>query len=117
ALAIREPAQLAGFRRAFDPGGVIEPRVVARAYLAIVRWHRGQPDQALAEIASARDVARSLDNPYLTVVADAFGAMVHLGRREVAQVAEVSQRQIALARQHGFTQWAALGAILAGWAR
>jgi len=117
ALAIREPAQLAGFRRAFDPGGVIEPRVVARVYLAIVRWHRGQPDQALAEIASACDVARSLDNPYLTVVADAFGALVHLARREVAQLAEVSHRQIALARQHGFTQWAALGAILAGWAR
>ncbi len=116
-LASHDPTQLAAFRRTFDPAGVIEPRVVARAYLAIVRWHRGHPDDAVAEIATARDVALALDNPYLTVVAEAFGAMIHHARREVELTAEAASRQIALARQHGFPQWAALGAVLTGWTR
>lgn len=116
-LGSRDPADLAAFRRAFDPAGVIEPRVIARSYLAIVRWHRGRPDDALTEIARAREVARRLDNPYLAVVAGSFGAMTHLARREVAQVADLAQRQIGLAAQHGFAQWAAMGVVLAGWAR
>jgi len=117
ALAIHDPAHLAAFRRAFDPGGVIEPRVVARVYLAMVRWHRGHLDAAVTEIATARDVASELDNPYLAVVAESFGALVHLARREVAQVSTMAHRQIALARQHGFEHWTALGEVLAGWAR
>src|SRR5262249_5063503 len=117
ALAIHDPAHLAAFRRAFDPGGVIEPRVVARAYLAMVRWHRGHPDAALAEIATARDVALELDNPYLAVVAESFGALVPLASRDVAWVSTIAQRQITFAQQHGFAHWTALGEVLAGWAR
>ena len=111
-----DPERARPYRALFDLAGLIEPRVTCAVYGAILSCMRGQLDRALAEIETGRRVADELANAYAQVTASAFGAMVHESRREPAAVAERAVEVLALARQHGFPQWAGLAMALRGWA-
>ena len=111
-----DPERARPYRAMFDLAGLIEPRVTCAVYGAILSCMRGHLDRALVEIDTGRRVANELASAYAQVTASAFGAMVHESRREPAAVAERAVEVLALARQHGFPQWAGLAMALRGWA-
>jgi predicted ATPase len=115
-LSVYDPERARPYRAMFDLAGLIEPRVTCAVYGAILSCMRGRLDRALAEIETGRRVANELTNAYALVTASAFAAMVYESRREPAAVAERAAEALAMARQHGFPQWAGLAMALRGWA-
>ncbi len=114
--SVYDPERARPYRALFDLAGLIEPRVTCAVYGAILSCMRGHLDRALTEIETGRRVANELANAYAQVTASAFAAMVHESRREPAAVAERAGEALAMARQHGFPQWAGLAMALRGWA-
>src|SRR5262249_9775886 len=114
--SVYDPERARPYRAMFDLAGLIEPRVTCAVYGAILSCMRGHLDRALIEIETGRRVANELASAYAQVTASAFAAMVYESRREPAAVAERAGEALAMARQHGFPQWAGLALALRGWA-
>jgi len=83
--------------------------VSAFLVLSWALWHRGYPDQS----ARAADRALAL-NRHADTLAMAGRAAVFA--RDVATARACSNDCVALASEHGFAQYAAVGRILQGWA-
>jgi adenylate cyclase len=115
-MSLYDPERARPYRALFDLAGLIEPRVTCAVYGAILSCMLGQLDRALEEIEMGRRVANDLANAYAQVTASAFAAMVYESRREPAAVAACAGEALAMARQHGFPQWAGLAMALRGWA-
>jgi class 3 adenylate cyclase/predicted ATPase len=98
------------FRIGNDPG------VACRTYAAVTLWLLGYPDQALAHIHKALALARELSHPFSLAWARSMAALVSQLCRDVPAVHEQAEAAIALSTEQGFTQWAALGTSLRGWA-
>jgi predicted ATPase len=98
------------FRLGHDPG------VACRAFAAWTLWLLGYPDQALARLHEALALAHELSHPYSLAWARCRVAFVSQFRRDVPAVHEQAEATIALSTEQGFTQWAALGTSLRGWA-
>jgi class 3 adenylate cyclase/predicted ATPase len=94
-----------------------DPGVSCRAYAARTLWLLGYPAQALIRIHEALALAHALGQPYSLTFAQATAAWVAQWRRDVPAVQAQAEAAIALATTHGFSQWAAMGMILQGWAR
>ena len=105
------------FRSLFDRVGLVEPQVACAAYRALISCARGLLDRGRDTIEDGRRIARATGNAYALVTAEGFAAMVHQSRQEPATAEERATATIALAQEHGFPQWAGLGAVLRGWAR
>jgi predicted ATPase len=91
-----------------------DPRVHCLANVAEVLWLRGYPDQALQHSQEAYTVAQRLAHPYSQVVALASATLVHSWRGEHRGAVELAEALIALAREHGFPHWLAVGTIRRG---
>jgi predicted ATPase/class 3 adenylate cyclase len=98
------------FRIGQDPG------VVCRAYAAWTLWLLGYPEQALGHIHEALALAHAQAHPYGLASARAYAAMVSQVRRDVPAVHEHAEAAVTLATEQGFTQRAAAGTSLRGWA-
>jgi predicted ATPase len=98
------------FRMGQDPG------VACRVGAATTLWLLGYPAQALAHVHNALTLAHELSHPYSLAVARWWAALVSQLRRDVPAVHEQAEAVVALSTEQGFTQWAANGAILRGWA-
>jgi class 3 adenylate cyclase/predicted ATPase len=90
--------------------------VVCLSYAAITLWYRGFPDQALERSREAVALARELAHPFSLAYALTFMAWIHLSRREASAAQEWAEALIALATEHGFPFWLALGMLQRGWA-
>jgi predicted ATPase len=98
------------FRMGNDPG------VSCRANAAMTLWLLGYPAQALACLHDAVALAHELSHPITLAWARCWAAVVSQFRRDVPTVYEQAEAAIALSTEQGFTQWAALGTSLRGWA-
>ena len=98
------------FRIGQDPG------VGCRVYAAWTLWLLGYPEQALIRLHEALALAHALSHPYSLAFARWLGGHCLAVLPRCAAVHEQAEAAVALATEQGFTQWAALGMSLRGWA-
>jgi predicted ATPase len=98
------------FRMGQDPG------VACRIHAAMALWVLGYPAQALARIHEALTLAHALSHPFSLAYAQWLAAVVSQWRRDVSAVHEQAEAAVTLSTEQGFTQWAAQGTSLRGWA-
>jgi predicted ATPase/class 3 adenylate cyclase len=98
------------FRMGQDPG------VGCRAFVAQTLWLLGYPEQALARLHEALALAHELSHPFSLAYAQCLAACVAQFRRDVPAAHEHAEATVALSTKQGFTQWAAMGRSLHGWA-
>ena len=79
-------------------------------------WHRGYPDQSARAADRALALSRQLGHAHTLAHALGLAGRAAVFARDVATVHAHSNDCVALASEHGFTFWAALGRILQGWA-
>jgi predicted ATPase len=92
----------------------IEPGIFCRCELARTLTMRGFPDQGLQYARTAVAEARALEHPQPLAFAMLFSTIIHLARREPAQVCRVFDELAALCRAHGIAQELQWGAPLRG---
>jgi len=90
--------------------------VACRAFAAWTLWLLGYPEQALARLHETLALAHELSHPYSLAFAQSVAAIVSQFRRDVPGVYEQAEAAVVLATERGFTQWAAWGTCLRGWA-
>jgi predicted ATPase len=101
-------------RSLFHQAG-IHPHVNSQAYLGIVLFCLGYPDQALAQSSAAIAEAGRLAHPPTLAMSLTVGAvLLLLVGDDVALSAQVDQL-VAVATEQGFSHWRAQGAIYRGW--
>jgi predicted ATPase len=98
------------FRMGQDPG------VACRIHTAMALWLLGYPAQALARVHEALALAHALSHPFSLAYAQWLAAVVSQWRRDVSAVHEQAEAAVTLSAEQGFTQWAAQGTSLRGWA-
>jgi predicted ATPase len=98
------------FRIGRDPG------VGCLMYAGWALWILGFPDQAAARMHEGNMMAGELSHPFTLAFARFWAAGLSQMRRDVAAALEQAEATLALATEHGFPHWAALGATLRGWA-
>ena len=90
--------------------------VSAFVMLSWALWHRGYPDQSARAADRALAYSRELGHAHTLVYALCLAGMAAVFARDVATACAHGNDCVALASEHGFAQWAALGRILQGWA-
>jgi class 3 adenylate cyclase/predicted ATPase len=98
------------FRSGQDPG------VACRINGARTLWLLGYPEQAVARLHDALALAHELSHPYSLASAQQGAALISQLRRDVLTVHAHAEAAVALATEHGFPLWAAMGTSLRGWA-
>jgi class 3 adenylate cyclase/predicted ATPase len=98
------------FRTGHDPG------VACRVHVALTLWLLGYPEQALARVHEALVLPHELSQTYSLAFARCAAALVSQCRRDVLAVQEYAEAAVALSTAQGFTQWAAWGTSMRGWA-
>ncbi|UCC63308.1 MAG: AAA family ATPase [Anaerolineae bacterium] len=94
-----------------------DPVVSCLCELARILWHVGYPDQAVAKMHEALNLAHELAHPLTQAFALANAIVLHWFRREGRAVQQQAQTIAALSTEHGFPQWLAHGRFHLGWAR
>jgi len=110
-FALYDP--LAG-RSLVDQSG-IHPQVVSQAYLGLVLFCLGFPEQALARSNAAIAEARRLVHPPSLASSLALGTLLLSLVGDNAVIGEWVDQLIAMTTEHGFPFWGAHGTIYRGW--
>jgi predicted ATPase len=111
ALALYDPI----FRRSLGHQATSVRRVNSQAFLGIVLFCLGYPDQALAQSNAAIVESRRLADPIsLTLILSLAGNLLCLGGDNAA-LNERADELIELATEQGFPQRRAMGIIYRGW--
>jgi predicted ATPase len=93
----------------------IHPQVVSQAFLGIVLFCLGFPDQALTRSSAAIAEARRLVHPASLAVSLSLGAVpLALGGHNAA-LDERADELVAVATEQGFPYWGVQGTIYRGW--
>ena len=79
-------------------------------------WHRGYPDQSAQAADRALALSRQLGHAHTLAYALWHVGVAAVFARDVATAYAHSNDCVALASEHGFPYWAALGRVLQGWA-
>jgi len=90
--------------------------VGCRMYAGLALWLLGYPDQAAARMQDGVMMASRVSHPFTLAFARIFAAWLSQMRRDVAGTLDQVEAALALATEHGFAQWDALGPIYRGWA-
>jgi len=90
--------------------------VSAFIMLSWALWHHGYPDRSARAADRALALSRQLGHAHTLAHALALVGRAAVFARDVATVHACSNECVALASEHGFAHWAALGWILQGWA-
>ena len=93
------------------------PRSHAQAFLGIVLFCLGFPDQALARSSAAIAEARRLAHPPSLAVSLATGARLLSLVGDNAALDERADQLVAVATEQGFPLWRAQGTIYRGWVK
>jgi adenylate cyclase len=88
-----------------------DPRVAGQAYLALVLWFLGYPEQALQRSREAVVYARELAHPFSLAFALGLAGILYNCRREPQTYQERAEEVITLANRHGLSHWLAQGII------
>lgn len=106
-------------RRPQPPAGESseDPGVACRALAALVAWHLGSVDEAVALSDGAVETARQLNHQGTLAAALSFAAWLHQLRRDHRQVEQLADETVAISQQGGFLLWSTYGQLLLGWSR
>jgi class 3 adenylate cyclase/predicted ATPase len=94
----------------------IAPGVQCLSNAARTLYCLGYPDQGLQRSQAACTLARELGHPLSLAAAQYFAAHLHLLRREAPTARDQAAATIALATEHMFPHWLAMGRLALGWA-
>ena len=95
----------------------VQPLVISKAYLGIVLFCLGFPDQALAQGSAAVTDARRLTHPPSLAVTLAIVLRLLSLVGDDAVLDERAKQLVAVTTEQGFPQMRAMGAIYRGWAK
>jgi predicted ATPase/tRNA A-37 threonylcarbamoyl transferase component Bud32 len=87
-----------------------------QAWLAVVLWLLGRPDEALVANREAREFAERQQNPFAVAYGESLTAWLHQYRGDAALVKHHAEACIEVSRAYDYRQWLALGAMFQGWA-
>ena len=113
ALALHDPISHSSL---VDQAG-IHPHVNSQAFLGIVLFCLGFPDQALAQSSAAIAEALRLAHPPTVAMSLTIGAVPLWFVGDDATLAELADHLVAVAAEQGFPYWRAWGTVCRGWAR
>ena len=113
ALALYDPIS----HRSLVHQAGIHPQVASQAYLGIVLFCLGFPDQALARSSAAIAEARRLAHPPSLAASLAIGARLLSLVGDNAALDERADQLVAVATEQGFPHWRAQGTIYRGWVK
>jgi len=82
--------------------------------MALVLWMLGYPDQAVQRSQEALTLAHALAHPYSLAYTLFVSAVLRRYRREWQMAQAHAEAALALATEHGFARYVALGAVLQG---
>jgi tetratricopeptide (TPR) repeat protein len=90
--------------------------VVCRTNLGMSLWFLGFPDQALRTVEAGFALARQLAHAHSIAYATVMVAMIRNCRREFAEAVRCADAAIEVSREHGLSQWLAMGMLHGGFA-
>jgi predicted ATPase len=93
-----------------------DPALFCLAYDVTTLWLLGYPDQALQRSQEALHLHHGGSHTYSLCFALLYAARLYQCRRERPLTHERAEAAIALATEHSFAQWLAMGTMLRGWA-
>jgi predicted ATPase len=93
------------------------PHVSSQAYLGIVLFCLGFPDQALAQSNAAIAEARRLAHSSSLALSFALGAVLLSLVGDDPALDERADQVVAVATEQGYSQWRAMGTIYRGWVK
>jgi predicted ATPase/class 3 adenylate cyclase len=111
-LALYDPEQ----HRSLASVYVYDPRLAGLAGLAFALFQLGFPEQAVARCREAVDDAERLSHPAGLAYALQHACMLDQVRGDALGVGQHAAALVALAAEHGFPLWHALGVAFEGWA-
>jgi class 3 adenylate cyclase/predicted ATPase len=112
-LALYDPIS----HRSLVHQGGIHPQVGSHAHSGIDLFCLGYPDQAVARTDVAIAEAQRLAHPPSLALSLDHGARLLTLVRGKTALGERADQLVAVATEHGFSQWRALGAIYRGWVK
>jgi class 3 adenylate cyclase/predicted ATPase len=92
-----------------------DPQVNSLAFLGIVLFCLGFPDQALARSSAAIAEARKLAHPPSLALSLSLGTLPLSFAGDKAALQELAEQLVAVATEHGFPVFGAMGTIHCGW--
>jgi hypothetical protein len=95
----------------------LHPAVVSQSYLGNILFCLGLPDQGLARSNAAIIEARRLAHPPTLATSLILGAMPLSLVGDTLSLDERIDELLAVAAEHGFSFWHAMGTIFRGWAK
>jgi predicted ATPase len=93
-----------------------DPGLCCRGIASMTLWMLGHADQALQRSQEALALAQELAQPAPLAFALNWVAALHHYRREAPAAQARAEAVVALAQEHGFTQWWVGGMMRRGWA-
>jgi class 3 adenylate cyclase/predicted ATPase len=102
------------YRSLARPAG-FDPHVSSQAYLGIVLFCLGYPDQSVARSNAAVAEARRLSHPPSLAVSLAIGSRLFSLGGDIAAPDERIDELVAVATERGFPYWRAQGLMFRGW--
>ena len=103
--------------RSLAQEAVIHTHVLSQAYLGIVRFCLGFPEQGLTQSRAAIAETRKLAHPPSLALILAFGVILLSLVRDNAPVDQLVDQLVAVATDQGFPFYRALGTIYRGWVK
>jgi predicted ATPase len=93
-----------------------DPGIGLRGFSALLLWHQGYPDQALARINDTLALAHDVAHPFSTAFALSFATWVQHYRGDPMATQAQAEAAMTLCREQGFAFFLAQQTILHGWA-
>ncbi len=90
--------------------------VTSLSFLALILALQGHLDQARETSRRALELSEQLSHPYSRTFALYFASWLHALLKERAEAGKRAEATVALATEHGFAIFAAVGTVLRGWA-
>jgi predicted ATPase len=98
------------------PHGLQDPGMVGRCYAGWALWHLGYPDRGWARYEEALQIAQQTCHPFNMAWVSGHAALYLQHCGQTSAVAELAETAIAVATEHNFPFWLALGICLKAWA-
>jgi TolB-like protein/class 3 adenylate cyclase/predicted ATPase/Flp pilus assembly protein TadD len=112
-LALYDPIS----HRSLVPQVGFHPQVWSQAYLGIVLFCLGFPDQALAQSNAAVAEARRLAHAPPLAASLAIGSALHAQARDDAALKERADELVAVTTERGLPFWGVVAALYRGWVK
>jgi len=91
--------------------------VFCRSYLAHLRWHCEDDNEAGVHAVKAIEAAKRIRHPFSQAIALDYSTMLDVFRRDSRLALEHGTEAVELCNRFGFTYYLAIANVLTGWAR